>query len=57
MSHTERARIVAALAGEDGRRITAKLRTAWGVRENFAPAQREEYLDLATYLRDQWGFY
>ena len=33
------------------------MRAARGVRDNFIPAQREEYLDLAIYLRDQWGFY
>jgi len=57
VTQDERARIIAALAGEDGRRITAKLRSAWGVREDFVTAQHDEYLELAAYLRNQWGFY
>jgi len=57
VSRGERLRIIAALTGTDGLAITEPLRAAWGTHEGFVAAQRDEYADLSTCLRDQWGFY
>jgi ABC-type phosphate/phosphonate transport system substrate-binding protein len=49
-------KISRALLSPEGRLYTSKLREAYAVSGEFAPAARTEYLGLATLLKDSWGY-
>jgi hypothetical protein len=52
----DRRRITEALTATEALVPTAALRASWNA-EQFVAGSREQYLGLAEYLRNEWGFY
>jgi ABC-type phosphate/phosphonate transport system substrate-binding protein len=57
LSPEEQARIAAALLAPQALEPTAKLRQTYKVGTHFVAASNEEYLGVAKYLRNEWGYY
>lgn len=57
VSLEDQTRIAQALSSPDAAAPTEKLRAAFKVGNNFALASNQEYLGLAEYLRNEWGYY
>lgn len=57
VSQEDQAKLAQALVSPDATAPTAKLRTAYKVGDSFAPASNQEYMGLAVYLRNEWGYY
>jgi len=49
-------KIVRALTATEGRSPLAKLREANALAEDFVPANKSEYLGVASILKDTWGY-
>jgi ABC-type phosphate/phosphonate transport system substrate-binding protein len=56
VSEADQRQIAAALVAPEAAAATAKLRAAFKVGEHFAPASNAEYVGLASYLRNEWGY-
>ncbi len=52
----DREKIVAALLSSEGRDPLEKLRATYKI-SHFSTANNEQYQGLATYLRNEWGYY
>jgi ABC-type phosphate/phosphonate transport system substrate-binding protein len=57
ISLEDQAKIATALTSPDAAGPTAKLRSVYRVGDSFALANNQEYRGLATYLRNEWGYY
>ncbi len=57
VSMEDQTRIAQALVSPAATTATAKLRDAYKVGDNFAPASNQEYKGLASYLKNEWGYY
>jgi ABC-type phosphate/phosphonate transport system substrate-binding protein len=57
VSLEDQAKIAQALSSPDAAAPTEKLRAAYKVGDSFALANNREYLGLAEYLRNEWGYY
>jgi ABC-type phosphate/phosphonate transport system substrate-binding protein len=57
VSTEDQTRIAQALVSPAAAIATAKLRAAYKVGNSFAPANNQEYKGLASYLKNDWGYY
>lgn len=57
VSLEDQMKLAQALASPDAAVPTEKLRAAYKVGDSFALANNQEYLGLAVYLRNEWGYY
>lgn len=57
VSTEDQTRIAQALVSPAAAMATAKLRDAYKVGDSFAPASNQEYKGLASYLKNEWGYY
>jgi len=57
VSTEDQARIAQALVSPAAATATAKLRDAYKVGDGFALANNQEYKGLASYLKNEWGYY
>ena len=57
VSMEDQTRIAQALVSPTAAMATAKLRDAYKVGDSFAPASNQEYKGLASYLKNEWGYY
>jgi ABC-type phosphate/phosphonate transport system substrate-binding protein len=57
ISPDDQTRISQALLSPQAAEPTAKLRAAYKVGDHFVAANNQEYVGLAEYLRDEWGYY
>lgn len=57
LSTEDQAKIVQALLSPEGMNATAALRQKYAAGQAFVQATNQEYASLATFLRDEWGYY
>jgi ABC-type phosphate/phosphonate transport system substrate-binding protein len=57
ISTEDQTRIAQALVSPAAAMATAKLRETYRVGDSFSPANNQEYLGLASYLKGEWGYY
>jgi ABC-type phosphate/phosphonate transport system substrate-binding protein len=56
VTRDDQAKIAAALTAPEAMAVTAVLREAYGADKGFAPARKEDYAGLDSFLKDSWGY-
>lgn len=56
LSETDRTRLTAALLAPEAEGPTAKMREAYTGGKSFVPASNTEYVGLADFLKNEWGY-